>query len=684
MSYVRKIDNDGPEGLFCQRCYQPFSSPKGLMNHNNGSCGDKSAKIARKRQRKNISDSTKHEDGTTRPSFMLKRQKNPEEQNPAVEENDHEDKEQISRSEQWDDVEDHFGLGDLSYCEQSEDDINTSEINDCDDESELSISIDHTAKAPPEEAKPPYRTQVGLPKSHCFQIELADILGRHRTDLKLYDEIVDLVKSHSDGNQLKFSSFALKKREKFITDLERSFDSSRMKPKDIDVELASGGKATVSVFDLEAMILSLLHNESLMKEENLVPDYDLHRGKSTEPNNHYGEVHTGDAWEPARSHHCGEHPQNMPIALIVFCDESHFDLHGTLKVTPLCFTLSCFNESAQNRVDFWRPLAFLPTLTHGKLSKDPNTSTVNVQDEHNCISAALSSLVEITKRGGIATTVKGKAVICKVWIHYIIGDICGNNRLVGHFNSNGKCEWPYRDCDCGYGDMNSPDPQCRYITHEDIMSAKRSSESASSKTGKEAPFKAISKHNIDNAFMRKGVPLSDQIHGIYRMSPPELLHTTNEGITEYMIAELKNIIGNTVRGQDIKGEIESLHQKVHKTIKRNSERDFPRGATRTGFLKNTNCGAAEKRGNLFYLLCLSHTDSAQKWLFPTLRSKSIDPELYLECMKLYLSMEEWFHETNEKEEVRSARPLIAKVIQLVHQVFPRTEVMDGTFQRPMV
>ena len=113
----------------------------------------------------------------------------------------------------------------------------------------------------------------------------------------------------------------------------------------------------------------------------------------------------------------------MPIALIVFCDESHFDLHGTLKVTPLCFTLSCFNESARNRVDFWRPLAFLPTLTHGKLSKDPNTSTVNVQDEHNCISAALSSLVEITKRGGIATTVKGKAVICKVWIYYIISDI---------------------------------------------------------------------------------------------------------------------------------------------------------------------------------------------------------------------------------------------------------------------
>ena len=290
MSYVRKIDNDEPEILICQRCYQPFSSLKGLSNHNNGSCGQKKAKIAQKRQRKKISDCAKHEDGSTRPSFMLKKQRIPEDQNSTVEEDDHDNETQMSNSKQWDDVEDHFGLGDLSYCEQSDDDIFTSSSNDCDDKSESSSSIDNTAKAPPEEAKPPYRAQVGLPKSYCFQIELANILGRHRTDLKLYDEIVDLVKNHSDGNHLKFSSFALKNREHFITALERSFDSSRMKPKDIDVELASGGKVTVSVFDLEAMILSLLHNESLMNEENLVRGYDLHTGNPTVPDNHYGEV----------------------------------------------------------------------------------------------------------------------------------------------------------------------------------------------------------------------------------------------------------------------------------------------------------------------------------------------------------------------------------------------------------
>ena len=54
----------------------------------------------------------------------------------------------------------------------------------------------------------------------------------------------------------------------------------------------------------------------------------------------------------------------------------------------------------------------------------------------------------------------------------------------------------------------------------------------------------MSKHDIDNAFMRPGVALSDQDYGIYRMLPPELLHTTQEGITKYMIATFSDIIAS--------------------------------------------------------------------------------------------------------------------------------------------
>jgi hypothetical protein len=45
-------------------------------------------------------------------------------------------------------------------------------------------------------------------------------------------------------------------------------------------------------------------------------------------------------------------------------------------------------------------------------------------------------------------------------------------------------------------------------------------------------------------------------------------------------------------------------------------------------------------------------------------------EAYIEFLKLYLGMEEWCHESNNKDEVINARPQMAKVLQSLQQVFP--------------
>ena len=46
-------------------------------------------------------------------------------------------------------------------------------------------------------------------------------------------------------------------------------------------------------------------------------------------------------------------------------------------------------------------------------------------------------------------------------------------------------------------------------------------------------------------------------------------------------------------------------------------------------------------------------------------------------IKLYLSMCEWFHDCNDKEEVNQARPLIAKVLKMLQWLFPREENSNG-------
>ncbi len=64
-------------------------------------------------------------------------------------------------------------------------------------------------------------------------------------------------------------------------------------------------------------------------------------------NDKYGEVHTRDAWLPARDRYC-QNKTDMPVGLIVFGDKSHTDLHRALSLTPIIFTLTLFNHAARN------------------------------------------------------------------------------------------------------------------------------------------------------------------------------------------------------------------------------------------------------------------------------------------------------------------------------------------------
>ena len=59
-----------------------------------------------------------------------------------------------------------------------------------------------------------------------------------------------------------------------------------MKPQHVDVTLSDDNKATVSLFDIEFMILSLLTDESLMKEETFAPGYDIYTGEVEEQHPH--------------------------------------------------------------------------------------------------------------------------------------------------------------------------------------------------------------------------------------------------------------------------------------------------------------------------------------------------------------------------------------------------------------
>ncbi len=158
--------------------------------------------------------------------------------------------------------------------------------------------------------------------------------------------------------------------------METSYSVTHLRPMNTDVRLHDQSRATVPVFDAKAMILDLLSNENLMNKSNITEGYDVFSGDidpTNQSNKKYSEIQTGDEWIPACDHFCSRPDafhNDMPVALVIFSDKSHTDLHGALALTPIIFTLTLFNRTSRNNAKFWRPHAYIPNLGYGKNKAD--------------------------------------------------------------------------------------------------------------------------------------------------------------------------------------------------------------------------------------------------------------------------------------------------------------------------
>ena len=341
-------------------------------------------------------------------------------------------------------------------------------------------------------------------------------------------------------------------------------------------------------------------------------------------------------------------------------------------MTPVIFTLTLFNRASRNNPKFWRPLGYIPNLSYGKGKSDKTATQDKIQDEHDCMSFVFKSLKKIHKNNGFDCTVLGQSVRVKIWIHFFIGDTEGNNKLVGQYPGNREgVKRPYRDCNCGYDDLSNPNPKCTYRTLDELRLAKR--RKRDDEDGGKEYYQSRSMYDITNALIDKNLPLSDIVHGMYKLFPPELLHTSGSGLIMYIFESLRHQIGG---GQD-RDRIDQLHIDISNIIKRQSERDFSRGSMRNGLIDGTKCQSSERKGNLFRLLCIAYTRSGLAVLKRSLKLSDQRWKQFIEFLKRYLSMEEWFHDANNKNEVRCAREEIAKVLRSLQQFFPRKDNTNG-------
>jgi hypothetical protein len=286
---------------------------------------------------------------------------------------------------------------------------------------------------------------------YIAQLRISQLFNRNKASLKMHDELIDIINAYIESLNVPPSRKLLHSKQ-FMVKMEKKFNTSDLKPTYGSVRLTNNSVVTVPVFNMKAMILSILHDNKLMREENFATGLDIFTGDvdpTCESNQMYGEIHTGDAWKPAVARFRGTEGQYMPLGLVVFGDKSHTDQHGTLSVTPVTFTLTFFNREVRNNPDAWRPMAYIPNLSHGKVGG--TKSSTKAQSEHYCLAYALKSLIELSENGGIRTEVMGRMVHIKPFIHVFIGDTEGHNKWLGHYNSSQPgVSRLYRDCHCPF------------------------------------------------------------------------------------------------------------------------------------------------------------------------------------------------------------------------------------------
>jgi len=498
------------------------------------------------------------------------------------------------------------------------------------------------------------RNSFRLPPDVAFQVHCLSVISQHRgNDLNMFNQVIQCVAGHALHQNVDFRTLHVMSRDQLLRYLCHYYRLDFLKPTMHNVALSDGSVATVPIFDVKETLLSFLNNPGRMRRENFAANYDPFTGKSTITNPPLDEIHTGTIWDAACRKYCGNDPNSFPLALVCFYDKTHTDLHGSLACAPFICTPAFLNRECRNDDSNYMVLGYIPNLGYGKGKAKTQTSTMRLQDEHDCLALITKQIIKIQTNGGFWTEVMGKKVCVKVWIHFITGDTAGHNNLVGHMNGS-NMKYPYRDCKCELHELSNPRPKCKLVTLNDIRTA----------TNTPNGLASLSKKKIKNAF--DDVWFGDQTYGLLGSVPAEMLHVSGTGILKYIFENLENLIAGDID----KETFDDLHRCLVRDAQRQSERDFPRMSVRNGITDGTKMCGSERVGNCFILLCAFHTQLGQR-LISSYRTVSLNS--YKECLKLYLSFERWVTEPHSRREVQKSEKLLGDLMTHIKLCFPRTD-----------
>ena len=377
-------------------------------------------------------------------------------------------------------------------------------------------------------------------KSDIAMIELLDILHNTGAPLGLFDKLTSWCKRSSDA----FTNEKITSREAFLNRLSHKVYgrhlSSELRPRVVTHRLASGSNIEITKFSFKAQLTSILINDDLMTEDNLL----LNRvNPFTPPDEDMAleDLNSGWWWRETWLDTCKREDEIL-CPIVFFLDGGKATKR--MSVEPLTFTIGLFKRQVRNMSQAWRTLGYIESLDNMIGSDKTDTgakATMNVtakmNDYHSMLSLLLSELKTLQgKDGGLAWTLslgeKKYNVVLKFAIQLVIGDCKGNNILCGQYGGHSILSKRLcRDCDVAPSDADDPYHVCKFTSIDEVRG----------KNQKE--LKMMSMHCITNAF--DNMYFGARTSSIYDCTPPEPLHGILLGTIKYLFEEFERLVPNS-------------------------------------------------------------------------------------------------------------------------------------------
>ena len=203
------------------------------------------------------------------------------------------------------------------------------------------------------------------------EIDLLKILSDLNCHNAAYEHIMNWAK-YWNSKEIYFknsSYYTFFRREVVIRKLSERYDMDAMKPTINTVNVSTDDSVlqnvSVTSFDFQQQVLSLLRDKELMHPSNLV----LETEPGCSPNfysDKVSEICHSDWYKNAYNYfiqHHGPVPNRLICGIILAIDKTHTDTKGKLCLESVNFTLSIFNtETRRNNPKAWRSLGFINDL----------------------------------------------------------------------------------------------------------------------------------------------------------------------------------------------------------------------------------------------------------------------------------------------------------------------------------